>query len=110
MSTSTGGVTEGGWGVPRLDGRKAEQRQTDPASKSKICLCFRHLGEEGVEDRLRFFRTGEPAAEVAEAVEAAEHGWVGITDVMPCAVSRSTGEAICVGGGSSCMSADDQRP
>ena len=71
-------------GVPRLDGQEAEQRQTDPdlvkvsASKSEIRLPFRRLGEEGEEDPFRFFRTGEPVAEVAE-----KHGRAGITDATP---------------------------
>ena len=58
--------------MPRLNGREAEWRQIDPdcvkvsASKSEIRLPFRRLGEEGEEDRLRFFRTGEPAADGGE--------------------------------------------
>ena len=59
-------------------------------------LCFRRLGEEGEEDRLRFFGMGEPAAEAA-----------GITDAAPCAVSRSAGRALCVGDGASYTSAED---
>ena len=76
---------------------------TVSASKSEIHLRFRCLGEEGEKDRLRFFRTGEPAAEAAE-----EHGRDHRCDAMRGVFVGW--QEICVGGGASCTSADDPAP
>ena len=50
------------------------------------------------------------AQESQQQKAAEEHGQAGMTNATPCAVSRSAGGALCVGGGAICTSADHLAP